>query len=224
MSSPTVTLPEDALRNLWERVITSALLLLLLGTTILVGGWIFVLMCLAIAILMDHEWSKLTPGSTPWKVLGIGYISIPIISALALRDLSLTALLYPVALVIAADIGGYFVGRAVGKNLLAPSISPGKTIEGLLGAMLFSGGVSLLLHHFVPWPDNSIAAIICGVLLALLAQGADLFESWLKRRKGVKDSGTILRGHGGVMDRADGYILALPIYLVALMIWAEVSV
>lgn len=126
----------------------------------------------------------------------------------AMRPALLLGLL---AVVSVADIGAYFAGRAFGKHKLAPSVSPGKTWEGVLGGLL---GVAC---YGLAWKslEGSVAVPFPGFTL-LLAMAAisvvgDLFESWLKRQAGLKDSGRILPGHGGVLDRIDGMTPALPL-------------
>ena len=122
-----------------------------------------------------------------------------------------------VLLVALADIGGYFVGRAIGRTKLAPKVSPGKTWEGLLGGQL---AIVLVVATTGWFLDFEIARI--GLWLGLaMATGlasvlGDLLESMVKRHRGVKDSGTILPGHGGVLDRIDGLTAALPVFSLVL--------
>jgi phosphatidate cytidylyltransferase len=116
--------------------------------------------------------------------------------------------------VIAVDVGAYFAGRAIGGPKIAPRISPAKTWAGLIGGALLAGlvGVAVELTDFGPAaaPGTSAlaigAALVGGVLIAVLAQAGDFFESWMKRRAGVKDSGALIPGHGGLFDRLDGFI------------------
>ncbi len=118
-----------------------------------------------------------------------------------------------VLLVALADIGGYFVGRAIGRTKLAPEVSPGKTWEGLVGGQLtivtVVGIVGLLMGI-----DGSRLGLWMGLGLVtgLASVLGDLLESMVKRQRGVKDSGTILPGHGGVLDRIDGLTAALPVF------------
>lgn len=122
-------------------------------------------------------------------------------------------LLLVVAIVACADIGGYFVGRQFGRHKLAPAVSPGKTIEGLLGGLIANALFALVLYYGVGWRELSLVALAVTVLcVSLVSVLGDLFESMVKRHAGVKDSGVILPGHGGVLDRIDGLVAALPVF------------
>jgi phosphatidate cytidylyltransferase len=113
--------------------------------------------------------------------------------------------------VAAGDTMAYFTGRAIGRRKLAPSVSPNKTVEGAVGGLLGSvGGAVLYAHGFLPGvPAGYIAA--AGAAVGVFGQAGDLFESLVKRAAGVKDSGTILPGHGGILDRADAILAAGPV-------------
>ena len=122
-----------------------------------------------------------------------------------------------VLLVALADIGGYFVGRAIGRTKLAPKVSPGKTWEGLLGGQLAIAIVVVASGWFLDFEASRISlwlglAMVTGLASVL----GDLLESMVKRHRGVKDSGTILPGHGGVLDRIDGLTAALPMFSLVL--------
>jgi phosphatidate cytidylyltransferase len=146
-------------------------------------------------------------------VMGLLYCGLPVVALIWLRGQpwGVYASLFVMAVVWGADIAAYFTGRAAGGPKLAPAISPNKTWSGaaggLIGALLVAAGVALI------WPGyGNVAGVTRLALLALpLAVASilgDLFESGLKRRAGVKDSGTLLPGHGGVMDRLDGLVPA----------------
>lgn len=133
-------------------------------------------------------------------------------------------LLLALAIVWAADTGAYFAGRRFGGKLfkerrLAPRISPNKTIEGLLGGLLLAVVVGVV---FAPLAGAAASQLPAVALVALLAAGfsvlGDLFESLLKRHAGVKDSGNVIPGHGGLLDRLDGVLAALPVFAVG-KIW-----
>lgn len=118
-----------------------------------------------------------------------------------------------IAAVWAADSAAYFVGRQFGRRKLSPRISPNKTVEGMLGGM--AGGLIVALA-FAPIAGARLSQLPAVALVALVAVGfsviGDLFESLLKRHVGVKDSGTLIPGHGGMLDRIDGVIAALPVF------------
>jgi phosphatidate cytidylyltransferase len=129
---------------------------------------------------------------------------------LVLRERSPWLLLGVLAVVWLADISAYYAGRKFGKHKLAPSISPGKSWEGVAGAglalFLYASAISAAIHGLrIP------GALILVVVLLYFSVLGDLFESWMKRLGGVKDSGTLLPGHGGVLDRIDALTAALPI-------------
>ena len=126
-------------------------------------------------------------------------------------------LLYFLTLVWVADIGAYFSGKRFGKHKLAPAISPAKTWEGVLGGIIcnlvwmlivykLSNGWGLMLWQF----------ILIGLATSMISVVGDLYQSILKREAGVKDSGNLLPGHGGVLDRIDSAIAAAPVYMIGL--------
>jgi phosphatidate cytidylyltransferase len=128
--------------------------------------------------------------------------------------------LYPVLLTWASDTGAYFAGRAFGRAKLMPSISPGKTRAGAVGALLVTMVVSLVYNAVVLRPAAQLAltiwtAAVFGLVISAAGQVGDLFESMLKRQAGVKDSSTLLPGHGGILDRLDSLYFVLPVaYLI----------
>ncbi|MFU8815946.1 MAG: phosphatidate cytidylyltransferase [Pseudomonadales bacterium] len=125
-----------------------------------------------------------------------------------------TWVLWLLLLVWSADIGAYFAGRRFGRRKLAPRVSPGKTWEGFAGGMLASLVVTLAM--LVPMGAVAWWWVPVVVLLAVLSVFGDLFESVLKRQRGVKDSGTLLPGHGGVLDRIDSLVAVLPVFALVL--------
>ena len=128
-------------------------------------------------------------------------------------------LMYLLSLVWVADIGAYFSGRKFGKHKLAPGISPGKTWEGVIGGLVLNvGWISLVYQLSNGWGLAYAGFLGLGILTAGLSVVGDLYESILKREAGVKDSGRILPGHGGVLDRIDSVIAATPVYLAGLYI------
>jgi phosphatidate cytidylyltransferase len=113
------------------------------------------------------------------------------------------------------DTGAYLVGRAIGRTPLLPAVSPKKTVEGFVGGVLCTLGVAYALA--LTQPVLSVKSwLICGLIVALASTLGDLLESALKRARGVKDSGKLLPGHGGILDRFDGFLLAVPAVLLYL--------
>jgi len=115
----------------------------------------------------------------------------------------------------AGDIAAIFAGRAFGKHLLAPKISPKKTVEGSIGNLLAAVLAAFLLGRLLGVADSR--ALAAGVAVGTLGQAGDLFESWLKRRVDLKDSGTLLPGHGGVLDRIDSVLFTAPAVAMILL-------
>jgi phosphatidate cytidylyltransferase len=148
-----------------------------------------------------------------WRLAaGLLYVGIPTFALIWLRGYGsdLEGLLFAfwaLSLVWATDIGAYFAGRGIGGPKIAPSISPNKTWAGLGGGMVAAVGLSYGLHYNFGLP---LILVVLSPILTVLAQVGDFFESWMKRRAGVKDSGTLLPGHGGVLDRLDGLVTSAP--------------
>ena len=153
--------------------------------------------------------------------------------ALPICEISVIALLSSMALVWVADIAAYFVGRALGKRKLAPQISPGKSWEGAIGGAIFVVAIGLLSATLPQFSGSlptllvnrfsAIGAAALLLILTALSVVGDLHESLLKRQAGVKDSGTSLPGHGGVLDRIDALIPVMPAALL-LFVWVQQGV
>ncbi|MEY4641094.1 MAG: hypothetical protein RLZZ227_1088 [Pseudomonadota bacterium] len=179
--------------------------------------WLFALVfiCLYPRITaLWHRTARLLP--LGFIVLLPGWIALVFLRSLEQYVFQILLLLLIVA---AADIGAYFSGRAFGKHKLAPLVSPNKTVEGFIGGQVAACAV-LWLALATPLLEltfaESIIATLATLVLASASVVGDLFESMLKRQAGVKDSGTLLPGHGGVLDRIDSLTAALPIYSILL--------
>jgi phosphatidate cytidylyltransferase len=156
-----------------------------------------------------------------YAVFGVVYLSftIPFLSLLRDSGNGVILIILAVGMPAVGDAMAFFVGRAIGRHKLAPLVSPNKTIEGLGGAVIGSVAFILVLVHFL-WPEfPQHHAIILGVLIGLVGAMGDLIESLIKRNFHVKDSGSLLPGHGGLLDRADAWIFSAPaIYFYMLSI------
>ncbi len=123
-------------------------------------------------------------------------------------------LLFIILIVSAGDTGAYFAGKYLGKHKLAPVVSPKKTVEGLIGGLISGGIVAVAFAAIMQMMSIKfyIIIFICAVLVVAMSVVGDLFESMVKREAGVKDSGNILPGHGGILDRTDSLLAALPLF------------
>jgi phosphatidate cytidylyltransferase len=110
-----------------------------------------------------------------------------------------------------SDTGAFFIGKRFGKNKLSPSISPNKTVEGAIGGIFFSAVAAIILASLF-LNINTFYAVILGIIISISGQIGDLFESFIKRQIGVKDSGDILPGHGGILDRFDSLMFTGPTF------------
>jgi phosphatidate cytidylyltransferase len=192
-----------------------AMMVVALGAALL-GGYYFAILVAAAATAIFYEWTNIVRGwGAAWNIGGFFYALIPALALLWVRDRSddgLALVLWIFIVTWATDVGAYFVGRAFGRAKLAPSISPGKTVAGLYGGVAAAavlGGAWVLFAGLKP------ALFVLAPLFALAAQGGDLFESWMKRRAGLKDSGDWLPGHGGIFDRLDGLMPVATLTAIA---------
>lgn len=136
------------------------------------------------------------------------------LAVLGRTETGVLIVLFSAVVIAAGDSGAYFVGRWLGGPKLAPAISPSKTWSGSMGGLFLSllgGGCFLLITGAEINAGNMMKILLWLVIISILAQAGDLIESWTKRRLQVKDSSRLIPGHGGVLDRFDGYLLALPV-------------
>ena len=151
------------------------------------------------------------------SMLPVFYLGLPIGSMIAIREThGREALSLLMLTVVVSDTAQYYSGRTMGKRLLAPVISPKKTVEGALGG--FVGGALVLAVAGIWWLSSIPVALraLLGATIVALGIAGDLFESMLKRSAGVKDSSTLIPGHGGVLDRIDALLFAAPFYYIVL--------
>lgn len=164
----------------------------------------------ALGLLVGAAFFTVIVTRLPWLAAGVLYCGLPVLALVLIRRQheGVVWALWALAIVWATDIGAYFAGRAIGGPKLAPSISPAKTWAGLIGGVAAASALAAFLHVYAGLP---LRLTLATPALAVLAQAGDLFESWLKRRAGVKDSGNVLPGHGGFLDRLDGLVPVAPV-------------
>lgn len=189
------------------RTLTGLLLIAIALLAAVVGGNVLAIFVAAVATLMFYEWTKIVRGwGGVWYISGFFYALLPALALLWIRERDahgLALLVWSFIITWSTDIGAYFSGRRFGRRKLAPAISPNKTVEGLLGGIV---AATIFGAAWALWTGLGAALLALGPALAVAAQGGDLFESSMKRRAGVKDSGTWLPGHGGALDRLDGLV------------------
>ena len=174
----------------------------------MLGVEIALLAILGLALISGFMVRFGNSASSKWSYFGILYVGCPALAFILLRndpDFGFAAILWIFLIVWAADILAYFAGRIIGGPKLAPVISPKKTWAGLGGAVAGSARSSSIFAYTIHLNGILALAVLAGGL-AVVEQGGDLFESALKRFHGVKDSGALIPGHGGVIDRVDGLI------------------
>ena len=194
--------------ELVTRILTAFVLIAVALLAAIIGGYTFAVMVAAIATGMFYEWLRITRGwGLGWAIGGFFYCLLPALALLWIRDRSgvhgVDLLLWVFLVTWATDIGAYFAGRRFGKRKLAPSISPGKTVEGLWGGVV---AAALFGAAWVYGTGLSPVLLFLAPIFAVAAQAGDLFESKMKRQAGIKDSGNWLPGHGGLLDRLDGLV------------------
>ncbi|MDO5650696.1 MAG: phosphatidate cytidylyltransferase [Moraxella sp.] len=173
--------------------------------------------------VMALKWVLVYPRQEKWYgkrlfAMGVVILTASITAMYSLWHLSPWWLMYVFLLVWCADSGAYFVGRKFGRRKLAPNVSPNKSIEGLAGGLMVAGVVAAAVGARLSLDSAAHVAFLGLSAMTVLASVlGDLFESMLKRRAGIKDSGTILPGHGGVLDRIDSLLSATPVF--ALGVW-----
>ena len=211
-------------RDLRRRAISAAVLAPIALACVWFGGMAFVLLVVAAAVLGVVEWARLCRPRDAFGLLigGTAWILLAALGLLWVRGDPLVGranLLFVMLLVWASDIGAYLVGRTVGGPKLASRISPGKTWSGAVGGIAAAVLVGVAADRVFPGHVGFgwIAAV--SIVLCMIGQLGDLAESWAKRHFGVKDSGALIPGHGGLLDRLDALLAVAPfVALLALML------
>lgn len=192
--------------NLMLRVASAAVLAPVALLAAYLGGWSFTLFWTFAAIAVLWEWTTLVKGPL-WIVAGVIYAAVLLAAPVILRadsERGLLAIVLLFAVVWTTDVLGYFAGRAIGGPKLLPAVSPKKTWSGALAGTLGAIVVAIVVAGYFGSFNRTAIAIIA-LLLSVAAQLGDLLESWIKRRFGAKDASSLIPGHGGVMDRLDGF-------------------
>jgi phosphatidate cytidylyltransferase len=232
--------PGAGVSDLPVRFASALVMLGVAGGALWLGGWVWTGFVAVLALGVFWEWSRLVArfGVGPlarvvWLAGGVVYTGGAALVMQELRGVAggiflavpaggwgpLEVLAGAIAPVVAVDVGAYFAGRAIGGPKIAPRISPAKTWAGLGGGALGAAAV-LALADLAGTGISGLAsvslalALAGGAAVAVVAQAGDFFESWMKRRAGVKDSSALIPGHGGLFDRLDGFIAVFFVMFV----------
>ena len=199
------------------RTVSGTVLALVGLLTMRLGGAVWAVTICLLGLGMAIEWAGLCIGR-PRRLLALGapYIAPAVAALIWLRSQpnGYWWVLLLAAVVWGGDVGAYLIGRLVGGPRLAPAISPGKTWSGAVG-----GTLAAVLCGIAIWPERAALVAPAGLLLSLVAQAGDLLESAIKRRFGVKDSGRLIPGHGGLLDRLDGVLTSAPVAAAILLVF-----
>ncbi len=217
--------------DLAVRTASAIVMVAVAGAALWHGGWVWAAFVGAVGLGVLWEWWGLTRKITQswwaralWLAGGVVYVGVActILADLRRADIGFGAVAFILAAVTAVDIGAYFAGRTIGGPKIAPKISPSKTWAGLVGGMVMAATVAAISTEWMVLDDSYQTALLglfvaAGALIAIIAQAGDFFESWMKRRAGVKDSGALIPGHGGLFDRVDGLLAVC--FVLGVMLW-----
>ena len=209
---------------LMSGVISKNTMLIALLLVVTVACWIAVLLWL---YRQEKVGEKLHLATSTRLALGLIVLLMPYTGLVGLGiefEQGRHLILFLMLLIWCADIAAYFVGRAFGKHKLAPHISPGKSWEGVFGALLFTLLLALVGSHVLGYGDSAYLYLtVLSMIVVVFSIAGDLFESMIKRQAGVKDSGQLLPGHGGMLDRIDSLTAAAPVFAAGMYLLRVMS-
>lgn len=218
MAGSEASVPKPGPSNLTLRWISSLILAPLVLAVTWYGGWPFVALWTIAACIVLWEWSMLVrSGSTPpvafvgWMIAGLAYAAVLAVAPALLRAdaaLGFVAIVFLFAIVWSTDVFAYFAGRALGGPKLMPAVSPKKTWSGAAGGTLGAVAAGLIVLKLAGL-QLTVAAAAVALFLSVVSQAGDLLESAVKRRFSAKDASHLIPGHGGLMDRLDGFLTAV---------------
>ena len=208
-------------KELIKRLITSVFIIIITFCFVYLGGIFFNLFLLSIFIISLIEWKNLT-NNLLILMLGLIFLLFSIISAYFLRNDNLNFFIFTLLISVSSDLGGYIFGKLFRGPKLT-HISPNKTYSGMIGSYLMSIFLGLIFTFYLQQPFilefYSLSLIIIILIMSTVNQLGDLLISYFKRKKKIKDTGKLLPGHGGLLDRIDGIIFSIPIsFLIQLIL------
>ncbi len=218
-------MPFKNLSSLQLRILSSCVIVPLTLGVIYIGDIFYFMFTTALLFFAFDEWMAMAAKSKRTKLaaaLGVFYLGIGLGAFLILRRLEIDyVMMKTMALILmiwATDTGAFFTGKMIGGRKLCPTISPGKTWAGFIGGLMSGALVGYALFVVFGFYNNAQTAVQVGFIVAVASQMGDLLISKYKRHVGIKDTGSLIPGHGGVLDRIDSLLLAAPVYLLCLYI------
>ena len=196
--------------ELVKRILSSIILLPLVFYFLLTESFFLIVICFVISC---YEWNKMNKNNT-YKFLGLIFL---LFSFYTFYDLSveLFFLIFVILICISTDLGGYIFGK-IFKGPKLTKISPNKTYAGMIGGYLLSLVCLSIIMNFINYTDKHFQLILITILLSTVSQIGDIIVSYFKRNAKIKNTGNLIPGHGGLLDRIDGLIFAVPFYLFLL--------
>ncbi len=210
----TLIRPAQKASQLKKRVVSSLILIPFAIYAVLFSKSLFIFFVVSMAVLMTFEWCDMTASrrnKNKWRLIGFLYIAIPAYCLVKIKLIDSDTLFWMFLVIWSVDIAAYFTGKIIGGPKLAPSISPGKTWSGFIGGVV----AAIIVGFFTSlmFVGDVLFFIFISILISIICQISDLVESKFKRIFDVKDSGNLIPGHGGILDRMDGAILTAPFVL-----------
>ncbi|QED23288.1 phosphatidate cytidylyltransferase [Candidatus Deianiraea vastatrix] len=214
--------------NMQKRIYSGGVFGLIFVICILVGGIAFNCLMLLLTLVAYHEWLEIisilknnVKKYQTWLFMGVAYIGIPVACLVTISGYTKgsSIIFWYFCVIWATDCGAYFVGKRFGGRKLAPKISPGKTLSGAIGGLISGIVVGVFMYFTLiktPFNIGIFNAGVAALFISIFAQMSDLLESYIKRKFNIKDSGNIIPGHGGIMDRMDSITLSAPFLFIIL--------
>lgn len=212
------------LKSLQTRTASALILIPAVLFAVVSGGWLFALLIAALACVSIYEWIGIvrkTDKPIIHALWGLVYLGVGFAACVLIREEQsfLAAVLF-LLMIWSSDIGAYFTGKSLGGPKMAPKISPNKTWTGFAGACDFPACIGVIFYlgynFFADAPIWSVSTVlyvfVLGLIVGFAGQAGDLLVSWLKRQANVKDTGALIPGHGGILDRIDAMLLSAPVF------------
>ena len=196
-------------QEITKRILSSIIIIVMALFFIIKGSFFYIFFLLIFFFITIYEWYKMTKNKN-YFIIGLIFLTLSFLSAFLLRNIYLLDFILVILICISSDIGGYVFGK-IFKGPKLTKISPNKTFSGMIGSFFLSITSALLYteyYNLVYWTDEIL--LIAVILISSISQIGDLTVSYFKRKSKIKNTGKIIPGHGGLLDRIDGMLFAIP--------------